>query len=116
MPGQSHRRVLVIRRLIAPRRADLAVGTFYQHFPSKRDLYSAIIEAKAGEVTRHAGALRELARGSDEKFHTRLKRVYEVELTTDVGGSETRYVLAKSVGWGWLGYHALFRLSYRSQS
>lgn len=48
----------------------------------------------------------ELARGSDEKFHTRLKRVYEVRLTTDVGAGETRYVLAKSVGWGWLGYHA----------
>ena len=48
----------------------------------------------------------QLARRSDEKFHTRLKRIYEVRLTNDVGVCETRYVLAKSVGWGWLGYHA----------
>ncbi len=43
---------------------------------------------------------------SEEKFHTRLKRVYEVRLRTHAGQIETRYVLAKSVGWGWLGYHA----------
>jgi hydroxymethylpyrimidine pyrophosphatase-like HAD family hydrolase len=35
----------------------------------------------------------------------RLKRVYEVHLETK-RGKEIRYVLAKSVGWGWLGYHA----------
>lgn len=35
----------------------------------------------------------------------RLKRVYEVHLDT-TRGEEIRYVLAKSVGWGWLGYHA----------
>src|SRR5215469_9620559 len=39
----------------------------YQHFPSKSDLYRAIIEAKAAEVTRHSGALRELAQGSDDR-------------------------------------------------
>jgi hydroxymethylpyrimidine pyrophosphatase-like HAD family hydrolase len=49
---------------------------------------------------------RELERQSEEKFHTRLKRVYEVSLLGRDGSSETRYVLAKSVGWGWLGYHA----------
>lgn len=43
---------------------------------------------------------------SEEKFHTRLKRVYEVRLTDARGGEECRYVLAKSVGWGWLSYHA----------
>ncbi len=37
---------------------------------------------------------------------TRLKRVYEVRLETPDGRIETRYVLAKSIGWGWLGYHA----------
>ena len=34
----------------------------------------------------------------------RLKRVYEVELETTRGKKETKYVLAKSVGWGWLSY------------
>jgi hydroxymethylpyrimidine pyrophosphatase-like HAD family hydrolase len=43
---------------------------------------------------------------SEEKFHSRLKRVYEVRLQRSDGRAESRYVLAKSVGWGWLGYHA----------
>jgi trehalose-6-phosphatase len=43
---------------------------------------------------------------SEEKFHSRLKRVYEVRLRDRTGRSETRFVLAKSVGWGWLSYHA----------
>ncbi len=47
-----------------------------------------------------------LQRLSEEKFHSRLKRVYEVRLRDGNGRSETRFVLAKSVGWGWLGYHA----------
>jgi hydroxymethylpyrimidine pyrophosphatase-like HAD family hydrolase len=42
----------------------------------------------------------------------RLKRVFEVELETSQGEKETRYVLAKSVGWGWLGYHA-FLIGHR---
>jgi hydroxymethylpyrimidine pyrophosphatase-like HAD family hydrolase len=42
---------------------------------------------------------------SDERG-TRLKRIYEVHLQTLEGQKEIRYVLAKSVGWGWLGYHA----------
>lgn len=49
----------------------------------------------------------QLRRTSDEKFHTRLKRVFEVTLGHPNGDSETRYIIAKSVGWGWLGYHAL---------
>jgi hydroxymethylpyrimidine pyrophosphatase-like HAD family hydrolase len=43
---------------------------------------------------------------SEQKFHSRLKRVYEVEAVGRDGRSQTRYVLAKSVGWGWLSYHA----------
>ncbi len=42
---------------------------------------------------------------SDERA-VRLKRVFEVQLETPEGEKQTRYVLAKSVGWGWLGYHA----------
>lgn len=49
---------------------------------------------------------KELQLSSDEGFHTRLKRVYQVELQNGSGQAETRFVLAKSVGWGWLGYHA----------
>ena len=36
----------------------------------------------------------------------RLKQLFEVRLQRTDGPEEIRYVLAKSVGWGWLGYHA----------
>jgi len=36
----------------------------------------------------------------------RLKRVYKVRLGSPSGEKDVRYVLAKSVGWGWLAYHA----------
>jgi haloacid dehalogenase-like hydrolase len=49
---------------------------------------------------------KELRYFSEEKMHTRLKRVYEIQLRKRSGETETRYVLAKSVGWGWLGYRA----------
>jgi AcrR family transcriptional regulator len=39
----------------------------YQHFPSKQDLYRAIIESKAEEVALHTGPLKELARGTDDR-------------------------------------------------
>jgi HAD superfamily hydrolase (TIGR01484 family) len=39
-------------------------------------------------------------------FHWRLKRVYEVKLYDARRPVEKRFILAKSVGWGWLGYHA----------
>ena len=45
------------------------------------------------------------ANDSDERG-ARLKRIFEVRLETPQGEKQTRYVLAKSVGWGWLGYHA----------
>jgi hydroxymethylpyrimidine pyrophosphatase-like HAD family hydrolase len=37
---------------------------------------------------------------------SRLKRVHAVMLRAEQGEAELRYVLVKSVGWGWLGYHA----------
>src|SRR5262249_55984543 len=42
-----------------------------------------------------------------EGFHVRLKRAYEVRVGTDgMPANETVRVVAKSVGYGWLGYHA----------
>jgi hypothetical protein len=43
--------------------------------------------------------------GSDS-FETRLKAVFEVRLVGNGKPSIIKHVLAKSVGWGWLGYHA----------
>src|SRR4029077_10816104 len=43
---------------------------------------------------------------SEEKSQNRLKRVYEVHLRKGTSRREVRFVIAKSVGWGWLSYHA----------
>ena len=40
-----------------------------------------------------------------EKADSRMKRIFEVELSGPQG-TEIRYVLAKSVGWGWMGYNS----------
>ena len=46
--------------------AGVTEPVLYQHFRAKRDLYSAIIEAKAGEVSGHAAALAGLAQAGDD--------------------------------------------------
>jgi hydroxymethylpyrimidine pyrophosphatase-like HAD family hydrolase len=43
---------------------------------------------------------------SEEKSQNRLKKVYEVNLQRENGEQETRFILVKSVGWGWLSYHS----------
>lgn len=53
-----------------------------------------------------------LAGKSDEKVSVRFKRVYEVRLKGPTGNVETRFILAKSVGWGWFGYGAFFAGTY----
>jgi hydroxymethylpyrimidine pyrophosphatase-like HAD family hydrolase len=59
-------------------------------------------DARASALNEH------LHRTSDEAFHTRLKRVYAVQLARPGDPGETRYVIAKSVGYGWMGYQAFF--------
>src|SRR5262249_8498332 len=41
-------------------------------------------------------------------FQVRVKRVFEVRSGVTSEGGEIRRVFVKSVGWGWLGYHAYF--------
>ena len=48
---------------------------------------------------------------SDERG-IRLKRIFEVQLETPEGKKQTKYILAKSVGWGWLSYRA-FLIGHR---
>jgi hydroxymethylpyrimidine pyrophosphatase-like HAD family hydrolase len=76
---------------------------------SKRRLAEYLLERGwADAVVENTGAEHleaHLQTVSEEKFHTRLKRVYAVRLTGPAGCT-TRYIFAKSVGWGWLGYHA----------
>jgi hydroxymethylpyrimidine pyrophosphatase-like HAD family hydrolase/adenine/guanine phosphoribosyltransferase-like PRPP-binding protein len=42
-----------------------------------------------------------------EESGGRVKRIFEVHVDNGAGRTETRYILAKSVGWGWFSYHAL---------
>jgi hypoxanthine phosphoribosyltransferase len=44
--------------------------------------------------------------GPPERVDVRLKQVFEVHISNATGQNDIRRVLAKSVGWGWLGYHA----------
>lgn len=41
-----------------------------------------------------------------EGFQGRLKHLYELHMRNSKGNTEIRRMIAKSVGWGWLGYHA----------
>jgi hydroxymethylpyrimidine pyrophosphatase-like HAD family hydrolase len=59
-----------------------------------------------GSSQRLEEASEELRSRSIFKGHIQLKRVYELHLEDPAGKSETRYVLAKSAGWGWLSYHS----------
>lgn len=58
------------------------------------------------EVRPDAELTAALDRTWEPGFHCRLKRIYKVEWQDGDGSARSRRVLAKSVGWGWLGYHA----------
>lgn len=85
-------------RLLEPETVESRVAEYFTH----RNYASArvVASAKADQLNLL------LQRSSEEKFHTRLKRIYAVRLEGGSGQTETRFVLAKSVGWGWFSYHA----------
>src|SRR5262249_46715992 len=56
--------------------------------------------------TRAADITASRAAAAADERPARLKRIFEVHLETARGERDVRYVLAKSVGWGWMGYHA----------
>ncbi len=86
------------QRLMDPEAIEGRLTEYYQArgFAAARVVPSAAAERFNDQLQSTASG----ARGR------RLKRVYEIRLRTPDGDEETRYVLAKSVGWGWLGYHA----------
>ncbi len=59
-----------------------------------------VVESKRAEAFNHG-----LQDAAGDPRSSRLKRVFELELSKPDGQTQTRYVLAKSVGCGWLGYH-----------
>jgi len=99
---------------------DLVVSLEPDQWHKRRLLDPAVVESRLAEyferqnfvnlrlvASSYADELNaRLQSRSDDQRSTRLKRIYEVQLKTPDGRTQTRYVLAKSVGWGWLGYHA----------
>jgi hydroxymethylpyrimidine pyrophosphatase-like HAD family hydrolase len=92
-----------------------------EHWHKAQLLEPAAVEPRLGEYFRQRGYVgvtiqpssavaaefnAELDAASEEERRTRLKRVYEVRLQTADGREETRFVLAKSIGVGYLAYHA----------
>ncbi len=47
-----------------------------------------------------------LRQNPDNAFHVRLKKAFQVVLKNKKGAQEKLIIMGKSVGWGWLGYHA----------
>jgi adenine/guanine phosphoribosyltransferase-like PRPP-binding protein len=93
LPEDWHKRTVISQDHVAKLMSRWLAG--------EKAAVSVSIDAKAADFNR------ELAEISEEKFHNRLKQVYRVDVRREGYAPETRYVLAKSVGCGWLGYHAV---------
>lgn len=94
LPEEWHKaQLLVSDAVVEARLAEYFHARGYKHATVIADRDSEVINAdldyRSGDCRRY-----------------RLKRVYAVRLQTASGSSEVRYVFAKSVGWGWLGYAA----------
>lgn len=76
------------------------------------------IKVRDTEYTKNIN--KKLAQNPDRVFHSRLKRVFEVEAKKakkvkknekNATPPERFVIMAKSIGWGWLGYHAAIAAS-----
>ena len=92
LPDQWHKRELLDAKVVERQ--------LREYLGTRNCSVSVVASHRADEF--NAG-LRSL--GSDERG-VRLKRVFEIRLQTPDGERQTKYVLAKSVGWGWLSYRA----------
>jgi len=91
-PEQWHKRALLDPKMVESRLAEYFQA---RNFPAAR----VVASSRAEELDAR------LQSATSDERGTRLKRIFEVRLETGQAREETRYVLAKSVGWGWLGYH-----------
>lgn len=83
------------QRLVEPGRSEALLREYFQS-----NGWDARVELAGAERANSY-----LQAVNEQKYHSRLKRVFCVRLSRP-GLDVTRYVLAKSVGWGWLGYQA----------
>ena len=106
--------------------ADSVITLKPEHWYKKELLNPKVVELRLAEYFRSrnfvrvsvsvSGRAQEFNVGlqsiaSDERG-IRLKRIFEVQLEMPKGEIQTKYVLAKSVGWGWLSYRA-FLIGHR---
>lgn len=92
-PEQWHKAQLLVPERVSAR--------FAEYFGSQ-GFRSVAVDAGGGARTMNA-YLQTIP--SDERG-ARLKRVFEIKLETRDGERQVKYILAKSVGWGWYGYPA----------
>jgi trehalose-6-phosphatase len=76
--------------------ADSYIREYYADWAAVRIHLNPAVHAVNAELETHY----------PDGFHVRLKRLFRVELTGKTEESVVRHLFAKSVGWGWLGYHA----------
>jgi hydroxymethylpyrimidine pyrophosphatase-like HAD family hydrolase len=76
--------------------ADSQIREYYADQGAVRIRQSRAVEAVNASLEAHYA----------DGFQVRLKRLFEVELNGQTSESVLRHLFVKSVGWGWLGYHA----------
>jgi hydroxymethylpyrimidine pyrophosphatase-like HAD family hydrolase len=86
------------RQLLEPK----AVETYLRRYFDLHGHSASVVSET--EATERYNA--ELSGTSAGDFSSRLKRIFELRLDDEAGVTRTKYVLAKSVGWGWFSYHA----------
>jgi len=93
-PEQWHK-----AQLLAPERISIRLAEYF----GSRGFAHVAVDAGGGArpMNAHLQTIPSDERGA------RLKRVFEVRLEAPDGERQSRYVLAKSIGWGWYGYPAL---------
>ena len=92
-PEETFKAQLLTPAGVAPLLHDLFATQGWQHIVVRT---SPPVDAVNARLADHCG----------DGFQVRLKRVFEIELGADNEDPIVVHVLAKSVGWGWLGYHA----------
>ncbi len=85
------------RRMLEPEKVKARLNDYFA--PQGLSVTSVTASASAKAINERLDKASLSGRGSH------LKRVFEVRLKAGDGTVSTRYILAKSTGWGWLGYH-----------
>lgn len=78
--------------------------------PYFSELGTVVLEVKESKASKKINYY--LEQNPDGAYHVRLKKVYEVTLQHRCGLREKKFLMGKSVGWGWLGYHAALAAEY----